>query len=87
MVSHGGIAGVQLPKVRQFEYAWHDRDVLVMHSDGLSERWKLSDHPGLMQTDVAVIAGILYRDANRRRDDATVLVTRLRASSRPWPAN
>jgi anti-sigma regulatory factor (Ser/Thr protein kinase) len=87
MISHGGIAGVKLPKVRQFDYAWRDRDVLVMHSDGLSERWRLGDYPGLMRADVALIAGILYRDANRRRDDATVLVARLRASSQPCRAN
>jgi hypothetical protein len=83
MVSYGGTAGVRMPKVQQFDYPWQDRDLLVMHSDGLSERWKLSDYPGLMQTDVAVIAGVIYRDTNRRRDDATVLVTRLRTSSDP----
>ena len=80
LVSHGGIVGAGLRKVQQFEYRWQDGDLLVMHSDGLNERWNLGSYAGLAQTDVAVIAGIVYRDAKRKRDDATVLAARLTAS-------
>jgi anti-sigma regulatory factor (Ser/Thr protein kinase) len=80
LVSHGGIAGAGLRKVQQFDYRWQDGDVLVMHSDGLNERWNLGTYGGLAQTDVAILAGIVYRDAKRTRDDATVLTARLTAS-------
>lgn len=80
LLSHNGIVGVEVRKPQQFEYAWRQGDLLVMHSDGLSERWKLEDYAGLAQADTAVIAAVLYRDAKRGRDDATILVTRLAAS-------
>jgi anti-sigma regulatory factor (Ser/Thr protein kinase) len=80
LVSHGGIVGAGLRKVQQFDYRWQEGDLLVMHSDGLNERWNLGNYVGLAQTDVAVIAGIVYRDAKRNRDDATVLGVRLSAS-------
>jgi len=77
LVSHGGIVGAGLRKVQQFDYRWEEGDLLVMHSDGLNERWNLATYTGLAQADVAVIAGIVYRDAKRRRDDATALAARL----------
>ena len=48
--------------------------MLIMHSDGLSGRWDLDDHPGLRQRHPAVIAAVLYREHGRVRDDATVVV-------------
>jgi hypothetical protein len=78
LISHAGIVGGEFRKLQQFDYKWQENDLLVMHSDGLSERWRFSDYAGLAMRDVAVIGGILYRDAKRGRDDATVLVTRLR---------
>lgn len=77
LLSHNGIVGSGQPKLQQFEYPWADGDLLIMHSDGLATRWKLTDYPGLAQADAAAIAAVLYRDARRERDDATVLVARL----------
>jgi len=77
LVSFDGIVGSKIRKLQQFEYQWNRGDLLIMHSDGLSERWKLADYPGLAQADVSLIAAALYRDAKRARDDSTVLVARL----------
>ena len=79
LLSHNGIVGVEVRKPQQFEHPWNHGDLLVMHSDGLNERWKLEDYAGLAQADTAVIAAVLYRDAKRGRDDATILVARLTA--------
>ncbi|HEY0800801.1 MAG TPA: ATP-binding SpoIIE family protein phosphatase [Steroidobacteraceae bacterium] len=76
MVSHNGTLGLQLLRAQQFEYAWPAGSTIVMHSDGLSARWNLANYPGLGQRHCAIIAGILYRDFGRPRDDATVLVLR-----------
>jgi anti-sigma regulatory factor (Ser/Thr protein kinase) len=76
LVSHGGILGVQTRRVQQFEYSPAHDALLVMHSDGVSARWDLQRHPGLTLRHPAIIAGILYRDHGRARDDATVLVVR-----------
>ena len=80
LLSHNGIVGVEVRKPQQFEHPWQSGDLLIMHSDGLSERWKLDDYAGLANADTAVIAAVLYRDAKRGRDDATILVVRLTAN-------
>jgi len=78
MVSHNGILGVQLPRKQQFEYPCTLEDRVVMHSDGMSARWSLSTYPGLFSRHAAVIAGVLYRDHARPRDDVTVVVSGIR---------
>ena len=45
-----------------------------MHSDGLATQWQLDRYPGLAARHPSVIAGVLYRDFRRERDDVTVLV-------------
>jgi anti-sigma regulatory factor (Ser/Thr protein kinase) len=79
MVSHNGILGVQLLRTQQFEYPCNPGDRIVMHSDGMSARWSLKDYPGLFVRHPAVIAGVLYRDHARARDDVTVLVSGIRS--------
>jgi anti-sigma regulatory factor (Ser/Thr protein kinase) len=76
MVSHNGTLGLQLLRSQQFEYEWPPGSLAIMHSDGLSARWNLADYPGLFQRHPAVIAGALYRDNARSRDDATIVVAR-----------
>ena len=50
------------------------RGMLVMHSDGISSRWRLDTYPGLAQRHPAIVAGVLWRDFGRGRDDATIVV-------------
>lgn len=76
MVSHNGIVGSNIRKLQEFTFPWMPESMLVMHSDGLGTRWDVSKYPGLVLCHPAVIAGILYRDFVRRRDDVTVLVVR-----------
>ena len=74
LVSHNGTLGLEVRHVRGFEYVWSPRAVLVMHSDGLATHWDLAAYPGLLRCDPSLIAGVLYRDHARRRDDVTVVV-------------
>lgn len=76
LVSHNGTVGHEARKFQEFTYPFPGGAVLVMHSDGLSARWSLESYPGLLSHDPSLIAGVLYRDANRGRDDATVLALR-----------
>jgi anti-sigma regulatory factor (Ser/Thr protein kinase) len=76
MVSYNGTLGVQLSRTRQFSYTWPTDSLVVMHSDGLSARWSLADYPGLYGRHAAVIAGVLYRESARKRDDVTVVIVR-----------
>lgn len=75
MVSHNGIVGVQMLRQQQFEYACSAQDRIVMHSDGMSARWVIGAYPGLFLRHAAVIAGVLYRDYARPKDDVTIVVS------------
>jgi anti-sigma regulatory factor (Ser/Thr protein kinase) len=76
LFSHNGTVGMHWRNVQEFTYDCPERGLLIMHSDGLQSRWSLESYPGLRQRHPAVIAGVLYRDFTRQRDDATVAVVR-----------
>jgi len=76
MVSYNGTVGHEVRKIQEFVYQWPKGGLLVMHSDGLATQWRLDRYPGLVAKHPSLIAGVLYRDFNRGRDDVTVLVAR-----------
>jgi anti-sigma regulatory factor (Ser/Thr protein kinase) len=75
-VSHNGTLGHQARHFREFSYPWDDHALLVMCSDGLTTHWSLDGYDGLARRHPAIVAGVLYRDFSRGRDDVTVLVCR-----------
>jgi anti-sigma regulatory factor (Ser/Thr protein kinase) len=81
MVSHNGTVGHEVRKVQEFSYPWPVGALLVMHSDGLATHWSVDRYAGLAMRHPALIAGILYRDHRRVRDDVTALVARGKATS------
>jgi hypothetical protein len=76
LVSHNGTAGHELRRLQEFVQPWPVEAMLLLHSDGIATHWRLDDYPGLAARSPALIAGVLYRDFNRGRDDATVAVVR-----------
>jgi anti-sigma regulatory factor (Ser/Thr protein kinase) len=76
MVSNNGTAGVEVRKVHEFSYPWPDDGILVLHSDGVAAHWSLDDYPGLPIKDAGLIAGVLFRDHQRLRDDSLVVVAK-----------
>lgn len=76
--SQPGIVGHQMPRVREQTIPWSHDSMLIMHSDGISTRWKLDAYPGLRARDSALTAAVLYRDFARGRDDATILTYRVK---------
>lgn len=77
MVSQNGTLGAILPRVHEYTYPLESRSSLVMCSDGLNSKLNLSGYPGLLNRPSQLIAGLLYRDFSRKRDDATVLFASL----------
>jgi len=75
-VSFGGTVGHQLRKMQEFVYPFPARAMLVMHSDGMATSWHLDAYPGLVMRDPSLVAGVLYRDFQRGRDDVTVVAAR-----------
>lgn len=74
MISVPGIAGHQARTIRQFEYTAPPGAAIILHSDGLSNRWEPAALPGLNARDPLVIGATLLAEAGTRRDDAGVLV-------------
>jgi anti-sigma regulatory factor (Ser/Thr protein kinase) len=76
MVSHNGTAGHEARKLQEFSYEMPAQWTLIMHSDGITTSWNLDSYPGLIHFHPSIIAGVLYRDASRHRDDACVVVVK-----------
>lgn len=76
LVSHNGTLGHEVRRIDEFTYPWLSDGLLVLHSDGLTSRWDLMRYVGLTERHPSLIAGVLYRDARRGRDDVTVVVAR-----------
>ncbi|HEX6630104.1 MAG TPA: ATP-binding protein [Gemmatimonadaceae bacterium] len=74
--SMNGIVGQQMRTVNEYVQPWPAGACLVLHSDGLATRWRLDAYPGLVARHPALVAGVLWRDFTRGRDDVTVLVAR-----------
>ncbi|GAA2979466.1 Anti-sigma regulatory factor (Ser/Thr protein kinase) [Actinokineospora diospyrosa] len=75
MVSLPGIAGYQARSIRRFDYELPDDAVVVLHSDGLNERWSI-DPLDRWRAKPLVMALDLLREAGVRRDDASVVVAK-----------
>jgi anti-sigma regulatory factor (Ser/Thr protein kinase) len=76
MVSVPGIAGYQVRTIKTFDYPLPEDAVVVLHSDGLTERWSPDNRDRLFSRGPLLIAAALLRDAGVRKDDAGVLVAR-----------
>lgn len=76
MASHNGTLGHQVQRIQEFTFPWNPDSMLVMHSDGLKSGWDLNQYPGIWGKHPGLIAGMLYRDYARERDDVTVLIAR-----------
>lgn len=74
MVSHSGTLGHVMRRVQEFDFSFPAGALLILHSDGLATRWASTDYPGLASKHAGLVAGVLYRDHDRGRDDVTVVV-------------
>ena len=76
MVSHNGTVGFEMRKVQIFEYPWPVGSTVVMYSDGLVSNLRWERYNGLLMRHPMLIAGVIYRDFSRQRDDVTAVVLR-----------
>ena len=76
-----GTAGAVRSSCRETAYPWPSDPLLILFSDGIETRWSLNDYPGLHRRHPSLIAGVLFRDHRRERDDATIVVAVPRRSA------
>lgn len=74
LVPQNGIVGHGMPTLRSSFATWPARGQLVMHSDGIVARWRMDAYAGLETVHPGLLAGMIYRDFARERDDVTVVV-------------
>ncbi len=72
--STDGTVGYGARKARESSVAWTPRSTLIMNTDGLSSRWSLARHPGLLACHPVLVSAVLHRDFARNTDDATIVV-------------
>jgi hypothetical protein len=73
LMSHSGTAGHEVRKIAKFSSPWDSGSLLLMHSDGLQTHWSFDNYPGLLGRHPSLIAGVMFRDYARTRDDVTVV--------------
>ncbi|QKW17999.1 SpoIIE family protein phosphatase [Kitasatospora sp. NA04385] len=74
--SSPGIVGHQLPAPHTVRQELPPGSVVVLHSDGLTDRWRAADTPGLFSHLPVTAAALLLREAGVRRDDAGVVIAK-----------
>ncbi|MEU8303758.1 anti-sigma regulatory factor [Actinomadura sp. NPDC048955] len=72
MISVPGIAGAKTRTMREHAYDLPRDAVVVLHSDGLTDKWDAAGRPGASR-DPLLIAADLLRSAGVRHDDRCVL--------------
>lgn len=76
LISQNGIAGHTMRRMQEYSYHWPPGSMIILHSAGIGSHWSLGKYAGLSERRPDVIAGVLYRDFRRGREDATVVVAR-----------
>lgn len=79
VLSFPGIIGHEMRRPKEMTYAWNEKTILVLHSDGLQSQWVAGAYPWALASEASLLSAVLYRDWNRGRDDVTVLTVKQRS--------
>jgi anti-sigma regulatory factor (Ser/Thr protein kinase) len=75
LLSRPGIVGVaNADRPLDSVGSWSPRSWLVLHTDGVSDRWSADEWAGLLRHDPATVAAWILGQRGRGRDDACVVV-------------
>lgn len=76
-ISLNGTLGSRLERVKVFKEQLPKSVVIVMSTDGVSERWDADSYPGLLGLHPELLCAVIARDYSRANDDATIMCGRL----------
>ncbi|MFX0132900.1 MAG: ATP-binding SpoIIE family protein phosphatase [Candidatus Hodarchaeota archaeon] len=74
LVNYNGTLGVSLRKFKVFKYPWQVGNLIILTSDGISNKYDFEDFSNLLHNHPIVIANTLFKKFNKKHDDATILV-------------
>lgn len=76
LLSQHGTVGLQIPRPQELSTPWPEHALIVMHTDGVKQRWAKDVLSPVLGRDPSLAAALLLRDYCRGGDDATVMVVR-----------
>jgi len=68
-----GILGMNLRKTGKFEYRYNSLRAVVLHSDGISGRFDLSEYPSIYKEPQKIAERIVV-EWGKEHDDATIII-------------
>ena len=71
-----GTVGTQVKEIRVESAHLGEGEVLVIHTDGISDRTRLDDYPQMRYQSASTVAETIVSRYGKRHDDATALVAR-----------
>jgi anti-sigma regulatory factor (Ser/Thr protein kinase) len=74
MISQFGTVGHRISRIHELQFPWRRGTQVVLHTDGVKGGWSLGEYPGIARCHPMILAGLLWRDHAREKDDATVVV-------------
>jgi len=75
-VSREGVMGVSQIKPIFQSYFLNNNDILMMYTDGISNRFQLSDYPEMLSDDIQAIPNNIATKFTKETDDASCIVMR-----------
>jgi anti-sigma regulatory factor (Ser/Thr protein kinase) len=73
-LKYAGFLGYKLRNFRLIRYPWIKGNIIIMTSDGISERYVTNKDPNFLKKHPIVIASTILKEYGKTQDDATVLV-------------
>jgi hypothetical protein len=75
---YNGIVGLNIPRTLNDSVVDLKKyQTLIMHSDGLKNKWNLNSMPGLLKYPPSIIAAALFKDNARGTDDMSILTAKI----------
>lgn len=78
LVSREGIVGANMRTPRVQSLSLNDRDLILMYTDGISDKFRFEPNSGAQQQRTSIIANRLVREFGRNYDDAGCIALRYR---------
>ena len=73
-LKYAGFLGYKLRNFRVIRYPWIKGNIIIMTSDGISERYDINKYPNFFKMHPIVIANAILKECGKTYDDATILV-------------
>lgn len=81
LISRTGLLGSRMPAMPKHNtLTLDDGDLIVMHSDGITSRFRLTKYPKILDSDAQTIAKYVVNEFGKNDDDASCLTLRYRTT-------